>query len=111
MALALDIREHVIFRLATWEGMRPGEILGLQLGDVDGDSVWVRRRLYRGKTGDPKNKRSSRQVALSVATKLLLEEWIQQAELSLSDDDWFFPSENGKPISRDVCGGGTCCRN
>ena len=27
----LGIREHVVARLATWEGMRPGEILGLQL--------------------------------------------------------------------------------
>jgi integrase len=25
------------------EGMRPGEILALQLGDLEGDSVWVRR--------------------------------------------------------------------
>jgi len=100
MACALDIREHVIFRLATWEGMRPGEILALQLGDVDGDCVWVKRRLYRGKMGDPKSKRSSRQVALSVATKQLLQEWIQQPKL-LQGDDWLFPSENGKPISRD----------
>jgi integrase len=27
----LGIRERLIFRLATWEGMRPGEVLGLQL--------------------------------------------------------------------------------
>ncbi len=50
--------------------------------------------------GDPKSKRSSRQVALSVATKQLLQDWIQQPKLS-QGDDWLFPSENGKPISRD----------
>ena len=44
--------------------------------------------------GDPKSKRSSRQVALSVATKQLLQEWIQQPKLS-QGDDWLFPSENG----------------
>jgi hypothetical protein len=30
----LPIRERLIFRLATIEGMRPGEIPGLQLRDV-----------------------------------------------------------------------------
>src|SRR5882724_5389824 len=48
MAGSLGLREHVIFRLGTWEGMRPGEIVGLQLGDFEGDCVRVRRRLYRG---------------------------------------------------------------
>jgi integrase len=43
IATLLDTRENLIFRLATWEGMRPGEILGLQLGDFEGDSLWVRR--------------------------------------------------------------------
>jgi integrase len=96
----LGIREHVIFRLATWEGMRPGEIVGLQLGDFEGDSVWVRRRLYRGKTNDPKNKRSARQVALTAATKLLLQEWIERSLIGNSDA-WLFPSETGRPIGRD----------
>ena len=50
---ALELREQVIARLATWEGMRPGEILALQLGDFEGDCVWVRRRLYRGDVDDP----------------------------------------------------------
>lgn len=96
----LGLREHVIFRLATWEGMRPGEIIGVQLADFEGDSVWVRRRLYRGKSDDQKIKRSSRQVALTVGTKLLLEEWVVRS-LIVDRADWLFPSENGKPITRD----------
>lgn len=100
VATVLDIREHVIFRLATWEGMRPGEILSLQLGDFEGDSIWVRRRLYRGKTGDPKTKRSARQVALAEGTKLLLHEWIDRSFLR-DESDWLFPSESGRPIARD----------
>jgi integrase len=100
VATLLDTREHLIFRLATWEGMRPGEILALRLGDLEGDSLWVRRRLYRGKTGNPKSKRSARQVALTAGTKLLREQWISQSFLSEADD-WLFPSESGKPIARD----------
>src|SRR5579875_3794171 len=47
----------LITRLATCEGMRPGEILAVRIGDVDlaEDCVWIRRRVYRGKLGDPKN--------------------------------------------------------
>ncbi len=59
----LDLREQVVSRLATWEGMRPGEILGLQLEDLDDDSLWVRRHLYRGDLNDPKDDRSARQVS------------------------------------------------
>jgi integrase len=97
---ALELREQVIARLATWEGMRPGEILALQLGDFEGDSVWVRRRLYRGDLDDPKTQRSFRQVALTMGTKLLLQMWIEASPLN-GKEDWLFPSENGKPLRRD----------
>jgi integrase len=100
MANALGLREHVIFRLGTWEGMRRGKIVCLQLRDFEGDNVCVRRRLYRGKTDDPKTKRSVRQVALTEMTKALLKEWIQKS-LITNEDAWLFPSENGRPISRD----------
>ena len=50
MITALDVREQIIVRLATFEGMRPGEILGLQRGDIDLNegSLLVRRRVYPG---------------------------------------------------------------
>ncbi len=70
---SLELREQAIARLATWEGMRPGEILGLRVSDIDGDSLWVRRRLYKGDLDDPKNERSARQVALTTGTKVLLD--------------------------------------
>ncbi len=96
----LDMREKVVARLATWEGMRPGEILGLKVSDLDGDSLWVRRRLYKGELDDPKNERSARQVALTTGTKMLLEFWVQTLKTG-SESDWLFPSENGTPIRRE----------
>ena len=45
---ALLIRERLIFRLATIEGMRPGEILGLQLQDVGDNSVMRRNNASLG---------------------------------------------------------------
>ncbi len=96
----LDLREKVVARLATWEGMRPGEILGLRVSDLDGDSLWVRRRLYKGELDDPKNKRSARQVALTTGTKALLEFWVERLVIG-PETDWLFPSENGTPMRRD----------
>jgi integrase len=96
----LELRERVIARLATWEGMRPGEILALQLGDVEGDCIWVRRRVYRGDLDVPKTQRSQRQVALSDRTKLLLQAWIETSFVS-GEENWLFPSENGTPLTRD----------
>jgi integrase len=96
----LGPREQLIVRLATWEGMRPGEILALQLGDLEGDSAWVRRRLYRGGLDIPKTKRSCRQVALTTGTKVLLQLWVQSSLLT-DPNAWLFPSESGRPIGRD----------
>jgi integrase len=100
MVEVLEFREQLIARLATWEGMRPGEILTLQLGDVEEDCVWVRRRLYKGDLDAPKTERSERQVALSIGTKALMEMWIERSFLTEASA-WLFPSENGKPLRRD----------
>src|SRR5262249_23704654 len=54
----LPIREKLIFRLATIEGMRPGEILALQLHDLRDQSVKVARRVYRGDVDSPKTGRT-----------------------------------------------------
>lgn len=61
----LPIRERLIFRLATIEGMRPGEILGLQLQDMAEQSVKVARRVYEGDVDVPKTGRA-RVVGLSL---------------------------------------------
>jgi len=97
---ALDLRERVIARLATWEGMRPGEILALQVGDLDENSVWVRRRVYKGDIDEPKTKRSTRRVALTVGTLALLDEWKLRL-LGSPAEAWLFGSEKGTPMRRD----------
>ncbi len=102
MLEALDRREQLITRLATCEGMRPGEILAVRIGDVDlaEDCVWIRRRVYRGKLGDPKNDRSKRQAALTLGTKALLQSWMEQ-RCEAQGEAWLFPSENRTPLGRD----------
>ena len=96
----LPIRERLIFRLGTIEGMRPGEILGLQLQDFNGQSISVSRRVYGNDVDSPKTGRA-REVALSPATNSLWSEWIT----FLADqrpEAWVFQSENvKKPLMRD----------
>jgi integrase len=97
----LPLRERLIFRFGVFEGMRPGEILGLQVQDVREHSVLVRRRVYRGNIDSPKTTRSKREVGLTEGTASLLSEW---CELLPKRDAavWLFPSENGKtPLERD----------
>jgi integrase len=101
MLEALDLRERLIARLATWEGMRPGEILALQIGDIDSESVWVRRRVYKGTLDTPKTKRSVRQVALTSGTVHLLETWLTFLPCR-EGKAWLFPTENpDSSIGRD----------
>lgn len=101
MTETLDLREKIIVRLATWEGMRPGEILALQFGDIEEDSLWVKRRLYRGNIDSPKTRRSYRQVALTEATVKLLGLWMEATGTG-RPEAWLFPSENREnPVSRD----------
>lgn len=98
---ALNLREQVILRLATCEGMRPGEILALQPADVHESFVSVTRRLYKGLIDSPKTKRSVRQVALTLGTSQLLYEW-KEFITTVTERTWLFPSESGNPIRRDT---------
>lgn len=94
MLTALEIRERLIARMALLEGMRPSEILGLQRRDLDLDSVWVRRRIFKNNVDTPKNLRSARRVALSTGTAALLSDWVKG--LASDEDAWLFPSETLK---------------
>jgi integrase len=101
MIEALELREKLIVRLATWEGMRPGEILGLQVGDIGSDSISIRRRVYRGNVDSPKTRRSIREVALTNGTAGLVGKWIGILQ-NRQPKAWLFPSETQTtPLSRD----------
>jgi hypothetical protein len=54
-----DLRERLIFRLAIFEGLRPGEILALRLGNVFDDHVAVEQRVYKGTLDTPKGRKGA----------------------------------------------------
>ena len=97
---ALELRERLLARLAVFEGMRPGEILGLQVADVQGNCLLLRRRVYKTDVDTPKNGRP-RKIALSLGTRRLLGEWISTLP-DRSPTAWVFPSETLEtPLSLD----------
>src|SRR5262249_59997516 len=106
----LGLREQLIVRLALFSGMRPGEILALQWKHVADDHVEVAQRLYRGKLDRPKNERSTRNVAISSATRDLIREWRLQGGAT-DPDAWVFPSAKGpRPSTATTPGAGSLRR-
>ena len=82
--------------LAACLGLRIGEILGLQWGDVDllNGILTVRRSVYQYHVGPAKTPGS--EVALPLAPELVsvLSTWLSQATYR-SDSDWVFASDKG----------------
>lgn len=112
MLEALKLRERLVARFAIFEGMRPSEILGLQRQDLDVDSVWVRRRIFKSNITDtPKTSRSARRVALSTGTRDLLLAWVDDL-VSTDDDAWLFPAATlSTPVRLNNLWGGTLLRS
>jgi integrase len=92
--MVLDIRERLIFHLAVYHGMRPGEIVGLQLGDLRDGMIHVARRIYRGVVDSPKSRKSRRPIPLMERTSRLLEQW-RDLLTDQRATAWLFPSEAG----------------
>jgi integrase len=85
-------------------GLRAGELLALQWGDIDwrGRFVQVQRNLVRGKLTTPKN-HQVRRVDLSPQLRAVLRLWRRQKHAEwfnhgLLRPEWVFPSAAGTPL-------------
>ena len=103
----LALRERLIFRLAVFEGMRPGEILALQLRHLQETSIKIEQRVYKGKLDTPKGrkgKNTARKIGLSPGTAMELAIW-KTMLLDQGPDGYVFASERNTPLDRaNVCG-------
>lgn len=100
---ALELRERLIFRMAVFDGMRPGEILAIQLGNIRDHSVLIGKRVYKGDIDTPKGrkgKRTARTVALSPGTMQDLAVWRETLPKQKANS-FLFPTERNTPLSRD----------
>jgi integrase len=100
--------EYPLFLCALRTGMRLGELLGLQWGDIDfhGRFIEVRRNLVAGRVTSPKNGKTRRvdmSKQLTLALKALLT--ARKAEALRRGwgqvPDWVFCNEEGGPLDGD----------
>ena len=94
---ALDICARLIFRMAVFDGMRPGEIFAIRLGKIGMNHVRIDHRIYAGKLDTPKGrkgKNTARAVALSPGTMSDLAIW-RTFLANQAEDTFLFPSETG----------------
>jgi integrase len=61
----LELRERLIFRLAIFGGMRPGEIMGIRLGNIEANFILIDQRVYKGDIDTPKGRRGNQDIANS----------------------------------------------
>ncbi|MGA2630682.1 MAG: tyrosine-type recombinase/integrase [Terriglobia bacterium] len=98
----LDQPSSTMVILAACLGLRVGEILGLQWGDVDllNGTLDVRRSVYQYHVGPAKTPYS--EAALPLAPELVsaLGNWLAQAKYR-SEADFVFPSTRGGPRDAD----------
>jgi integrase len=97
-ALIDDPPAQIVFCLAAFLGLRPGEISALKWSDVewsdDGMSwIHIRRAAWRSFVGTTKTEESVASVPLIEPVKSMLLAWKK-----LTAGDWVFPNRSGEPM-------------
>lgn len=94
-------QHKIIVLMDMLTGLRRGEILGLQWGDIDWkhNQLYVRRSLWRGKFCSPKSKASRRRVDLS--PYLVRELKKHKLACPPSEHDMVFCTAEGTPLDPD----------
>jgi len=89
---------RMLFLMAVMTGMRQGELLGLQWGDIDwlNNQVCVKRTYNHARFYEPKTEKSYRKIDLAPIAISELKKWKLQCRPN--EIDLVFPNEEGNPI-------------
>lgn len=96
-ALVSRVDAQLVFALAFFAGLRPGEIAALAWNDFDTEFVHIRRAIGRGVIATPKTKKSIRSIPLIAPVRVPLELWC--AKSGNPANGWVFPNGEGEPIN------------
>lgn len=87
---------HPLFCFLLLTGMRPGEALGIQIGDITEDRVFIRRSVNaRNKITEGKNENARRMVPIGALASGILRQTIRRNEDCNLHTDWIFCSCDG----------------
>ena len=100
---AADEESWLLLTVAVFTGLRRGELLALQWGDIDFDArqVHVRRSLWRNKFIGPKTKNAVRRVDLAPQVVRALREAQPSAATDGIERQLVFSNANGQPLDPD----------
>lgn len=98
LTVAKTDRLEALWVLALSTGMRSGELLGLQRGDVNlqAATLQVKRTIYNGECGSPKSKQSRRTIKLPSKALAVLKPHIEGKEFG--DADYLFTTSRDTTI-------------
>jgi integrase len=87
--------------VAAYSGMRPGELMALEWGDIDFEAnrIYVQRRLYQGVVDLPKNGKA-KTIALTPPAKEVLEGLPSLDQPPVDGAELVFRSKAGKRLSQ-----------
>jgi integrase len=97
---ASQAESRVFYWLAAETGLRAGELAGLRLTDIDGESLTVNQSVWQGKDQSPKTDNAIRALALSPQLVSLL--WEQITRQKAKGHGYLFTSSTGTPRDMDV---------
>lgn len=98
--------ETALYTTAAMTGMRMGELLGLQWGDVDwtAQKIRIRRAWVSNEMGTPKSRRSSRAVPMVAAVVAALDQLSKSTHYGSDEDLVFGNVYSGVPPARSTVG-------
>jgi integrase len=84
---------QLVFCLAAFLGLRPGEISALRWEDVDQNWIHIRRAAWNGIVGTTKTEESVASIPLIEPVRSMLNAWRAR-----SAGEWVFPNGFGRPL-------------
>jgi integrase len=84
------------FRLLYETGIRPSEALGLQIPDVAGPDIQIRRGVTARGLSELKTKRAIRDIPITPEVRAVIDNQIKRVGLS-TRERWLFASQSGQP--------------
>lgn len=87
---------HGAFCLGVLTGLRPSEILGLQVGDLKGNRIYIKRAINaRGHITSGKNENARRMVPIGELASNIIRSTIERNEAYNLHTNWIFCSPDG----------------